>query len=113
MTESRSDHEGSRLDLRLLDVGDEQARADEVMRAVMERIARGATEPDWLVGLVRARRALATVAAILLLIAGAFVMRESGTDTGIELAEQIESWALTRHAPTNGELLAAYKGYGQ
>ncbi|HSA56286.1 MAG TPA: hypothetical protein VLE53_11325 [Gemmatimonadaceae bacterium] len=111
MTETPGERGGPRLDLRALDVGENGPRTDAVMRAVLERITTRASRPEWAAWMARAQRGLAAVAAVLLLLAGTLVFAQRRRDTGVDLTATIETWALSSHVPTNGELLTTYQGY--
>ena len=113
MTETPGKRGQPRLDLRALDLGENHSRADAVMRAVLERITTRASQPEWQEWMARTQRGLAAAAAGLLLLAGALVFAERRRDTGVELTELIETWVISSHVPTNGELLSAYQGYRQ
>ena len=110
MTEEHNAGPQARIDLRTLDLGENSAREDQVMRAVMQRITSASTRPDTWESIARMQRRLAAIAAMLLLMAGAvlFAQREQRNS---ELTDLIENWVASNHIPTNGELLAAYKGY--
>lgn len=111
MTEHLSSDEG-RLDLRALDADPDARRADAVVAAVMARIvARRATQSEDVVRLLRARRDMLAVAAVLAAIAAAAVYASPRGSSDAPGEDVIASWTESRHVPTNGELLAAYHGY--
>ena len=47
----------------------------------------------------------------LFLLAGAAVFLRREPETGTDVTLLLEAWVTTGQVPTNGELLAAYKGY--
>jgi hypothetical protein len=111
MTEHFSSDEG-RLDLRALDADPDIRRSDAVVAAVMARIlARHAEQSEGVVRLLRARRYVLAVAAMLVAIATAAVYASPQRSSGVPGDDVIASWTESLHVPTNGELLATYHGY--
>jgi hypothetical protein len=102
-----------RLDLTALDVNADPLRDEAVIAAVMRRVG-GSAPPharaEDITRLLRLRRYLVALAAVLAAIAAMslFSARRTGDHSA---ADVIASWAESRHVPTNGELLALYKGY--
>ena len=103
----------SRLDLRALDATEDPDREDAVIRAVLTRIAKRALLTEWPTWMTRAQRVLAVAAAVLLLMAGAALFTGREATVPDDAVELIQRWAASSHVPTNGELLAAYRGYRQ
>ena len=113
MTDEHNDRPLPRLDLRALDVAEDPARNEVMVQAVLERVTTSRVLPvEWWESMARAQRRAAAVAAVLLFLAGAvlFTGRETRSDA---LNQLIEEWVMSNHVPTNGELLAAYKGYSR
>lgn len=115
MTENRERGAESRLDLQALELTDDPAHEDAVIQAAVRRISTStrARDAEWPVWMTRARRGLAAAAAVLLFLAGAVVLAQSGEGAPTDPAELIQHWARSSHIPTNGELLSAYMGYRQ
>lgn len=112
MTDHPSPGRDKRLDLHDLDAGADDARTNAVVAAVLSRISAGASRRDYdIAALVRAQRALLAVAAALIAAATATIVSAPRRPTEPRTADVIASWAESRHVPTNGELLAAYRGY--
>jgi alpha-D-ribose 1-methylphosphonate 5-phosphate C-P lyase len=110
MIDDRTPNEG-RLDLRVLDAGADDARREALIRAVANRLAdvpRAAA--DELTRLLRVRRRLLAVAAVLAGVAAATVLANPRRSPAVP-ADPISTWAQTSHVPTNGELLAVFQGY--
>jgi hypothetical protein len=60
------------------------------------------------------RRTMLAAAAILVILAGAIdVMMTTRASRSRQLGETILTWTETGHVPTNGELLATFRGYAQ
>lgn len=97
-----TDDELPRIDLRSLGIQDVPSRTDAMVAAVMQHIRRPAP-------LVRAQRWLAAVAAVLVFIAVATVLR-SRARTQAD-ADPLWGWTASGHVPTNAELLTVYQGY--
>ena len=91
-----------RIDLRSLGLDHDTAQIDAAIRATMQELHHARL-------LVRTQRALLAVAAVLVAIAAATIVR-SPRDTNRD-ADFVTRWAETGHTPTNGELLTAYHGY--
>lgn len=104
--------EPGRIDLRALDEPADPTQAARVISAALARVAIGASattaEPGGQVR--RATPLLAAAATVLLLAAGLllFMPRRGSQD---ETATLIAHWSASGHVPTNGELLAAFRGY--
>lgn len=97
-----------RLDLRILDAGDEPGSTGVLVRAVMDEIRRRPRD-DHGRELHRYRIAVAVAAAVFATIALATMRARPGDSSAA--ADIIVEWALDGHVPTNGELLATYQGY--
>jgi hypothetical protein len=112
MTDHSSPGHDKRLDLHDLDAAADDARTNAVVAAVLSRISAGASRRDYhIAALVRAQRALLAVAAALVAAATATIVSAPRRPPEPFTADVIASWAESRHVPTNGELLAAYRGY--
>ena len=102
---------GRRLDLRALDAGADDGRRDAMIRAAIDRLADSPREiADELTRLLRARRRLLVIAAMLAGVAAATVLANPRRSPAAP-ADLISTWALTSHVPSNGELLAVFQGY--
>jgi hypothetical protein len=103
-----------RIDLRAIDEAADPQQADRVIAAAMSRVAAQREAPgDVLASLVVYWRPLLAVAAVLLLAAtGTLVLTRGRTQTD-QPVSVVASWAESSHVPTNGELLAAFQGYGR
>lgn len=103
-----------RLDLSSLGIHPEAERVEAILSNVMDRVrSEASTVPPWdeIRSLVRARSYLLAAAAVLAIIATASTViahRQQATAIDLDL---IASWTATSHVPSNGELLAAYRGY--
>ncbi len=102
---------GGMLDLRALDAGPIPSREDATVHAVLARITTRSIQPEWHSWMVPAQRGLAAAAAVFILLAGAAVFLRREPETGTDVTLLLEAWVTTGQVPTNGELLAAYKGY--
>ena len=102
-----------RVDLRPLDVHPDGARVDAIVAVVMDRVRSDGSAAGPGIGdlgaLIRARRYLLAAAAVLAAIAAASVLASSRASDGT--TDVIARWAEARHVPSNGELLAVYRGY--
>lgn len=112
MTDDARDPDRGRIDLRVIDEPPISAQADRLIANAMSRARwRGGPREDVVAALlVYARPVLATVAAVLILAAGALRLAphpSSSTSSATILA----NWADVGHVPTNGELLMAFHGY--
>jgi len=87
-----------RIDLRVLDEALDPSQADRVIHAALRRRAGHAT--PWL-----------AAAAVLLLIGAGALLTAPRRAAPNEAAGLIRDWTVARHVPTNGELLAAFRGY--
>lgn len=90
-----------RLDLRALGVGDDSARTEAIVGAVMSRVQEQQQ-------LMRYQRHMLAAAAVLAAIATAAIARSPRAAAADDV---IVEWATSTHIPTNGELLAAFHGY--
>lgn len=101
-----------RLDLRLLDAGDDPGRQEAVIQAVLARLTTTdeADRMRWTT-MARVQRVLVAVAALWLLAAGLVVFGDRGGTAGTNVTAVVETWARSSHVPTNAELLVAFKGY--
>ena len=99
-----------RVDLRPLDAGHDEERAAIVRRAVLDRLVPADSGTD-LRTFVRMQRGMMAAAAVLLVIAGALVVSDHRRANDSSLDDVLENWLQSRHVPTNGELLTAYRGY--
>jgi hypothetical protein len=98
-----------RIDLSALDASRDDRRADALVQNVMNRITPTASVVD-LYGFAGFQRAMATAAAVLLVVAGALVLATSRPPPN-DLADLMAGWMQASHVPSNGELLSAYMGY--
>ncbi len=113
MTELSNRDEGSPLDLSALDIADDPERRAAVAQAVMAHISLGRRDGRVVDLVIAMRRRMAVAAAILVLLAGGMLLSGQDSSDATDLTGLIGDWALSNHTPTNGELLAAYKGYRQ
>jgi hypothetical protein len=112
MTDHPSPGREKRVDLHALEAGADDARTNAVVAAVLSRIAASASRrDDDIAALARAQRALLAVAAALVAVATATIVAAPRRPTEPPTTDVIASWAESRHVPTNGELLATYRGY--
>lgn len=108
-----TDHQPlGRIDLSALDEPADPQQVDRVVTAVLRRVTSedrfAAT--DLLSRLGTLTRPMIAAAAILLACATAAWQWKDHPPAGTPLAS-LRSWADARRVPTNGELLAAFKGY--
>lgn len=110
MIDDRTRKDG-RLDLRALDARADDARLDVLIRAVVDRLADSPrVASDEVTRLLRARRRLVAVAAVLAGVAAATMLAGPRRSPAVG-ADPVSTWAQTSHVPTNGELLAVFQGY--
>ena len=102
-----------RLDLRALDVAPGGQCEDATIQAVLARITTRSIQPDWGGWIARVQRGLAAAAVVFALLAGTLILLRPKTEASGDLTVLIESWIASGQVPSNGELLAAYKGYRQ
>ena len=82
-----------------------------MIRAVIDRLADSPREvADELTRLLRARRRLLVIAAMLAGVAAATVLANPRRSPAAP-EDLISTWALTSHVPSNSELLAVFQGY--
>ena len=108
-----------RIDLRALDVAAHAAGDERIVRAILARVhgeARvGDTRPRGVVAILAGyRRTMLAAATILVVVAGALEALTVDRPTrSPRLDETIVTWTEAGHVPTNGELLATFRGYAQ
>ena len=95
-----------RVDLRALDAAPDMERDEAVMRAVMKRIVATAQRDLELARLLRLRRAMLAMAAVLAALAVG-IAREIPRGVGETAVSAVAGWIAAGHVPSNGELLAA------
>lgn len=106
--------EPGRVDLRAIDEPADSARADRVIAAAIARVTAGADAPgDVFAGIEAYARPLVAIAAALLLAATGTLLLTRGGAEADTATNVVADWALSAHVPTNGELLAAFQGYGR
>ena len=110
MTDPDDRSSGGRIDLGALDIARDRGREDAVMQKVMKRLARASSETD-VIPIARYQRGMAAAAAVLLMVAGALVVVTDRPPPDDDVADMMMGWVESGHVPTNGELLAAYRGY--
>jgi hypothetical protein len=109
-----TDERAERLDLSALDAGDDAARRDALIAAVIARTRAVPQQPEPLLKLLRARRRVALVTAALAgLAATALILLPApGTASAPAMtSDRLLGWVNANRAPTNAELLAAFLGY--
>lgn len=103
-----------RIDLRAIDDTALPVDGERVIRAALSRMAAIATSNgDVLTSLlIYSRPMLAAAAALVLIALGTlmFTPRPAQVDQPVNV---LAAWAERSHVPTNGELLAAFQGYGR
>jgi hypothetical protein len=103
-----------RIDLRAVDGPRDPGRADRIVASVLDHVVRHdlLRSVDLLTRLGRLLRPAIAVAAVVILCATAILrwMDERGTGTPVG---SLSAWTEAGRVPTNGELLAAFKGYGR
>jgi hypothetical protein len=98
--------EPGRIDLRDFDGPADPRQADRVIGAALARarLSKADRRSD-------GRTVWVAAAALLLLTAGLVLLAPRRTSE--ENTALITRWTLSSHVPTNGELLAAFGGYGR
>jgi hypothetical protein len=105
---------GGRVDLRAIDPPDPE-RVERVVGAVARRIAALPPRPAR-VGALEAVSACARpalAAALVCAVAAGLVLATQRRPHHDRSLAALSDWARESHAPTNGELLAAFAGYTQ
>ena len=106
-----SERDDDRLDLSALGK-DDPVQADRVVRAALQRIA--APQPMLADLAAWWRPGLAAAAVIGLLALGVALTRQRSEATAVPALEtRLLQWAESGYVPSNGELLAAVRGYSQ
>jgi len=110
MTES-GDLQRGRLDLRALGAGVDDARTEAIIGMVISRIGARRQRAGDIETLRRMQRRLMVAAAVLAAIATASVVASPRRQVGMPAADLVASWSQANHVPTNGELVAVFRGY--
>lgn len=112
-----TERDDGRIDLTALGAED-PVQADAVVQAAMARIRAGAPQREPLLADLAGwwRPGLAAAAAVLLFALGAVLARQrSGPETALPatVEARVLDWAESAYVPSNGELLAAFRGYSR
>lgn len=103
-----------RIDLRAIDEPADPNQAERVIAAVRSRKRVPMSETaDVLAGVAAWSRPILAAAAALLLAATATLLRTRERAQDDQPVSVVASWAESSYVPTNGELLAAFQGYGR
>ena len=95
-----------RVDLRTLDAAPDMERDEAVMQSVMKRIVATPQRDLELTRLLRLRRAMLAMAAVLAALAVG-IAREIPRGVAETTASAVAGWIAAGHVPSNGELLTA------
>jgi hypothetical protein len=103
-----------RIDLRVVDEPSDSGQADRIISSVLAHVAGHdlLASVDLLTRLGRLVRPAIAVAAVVFLCATAIVRWMDERTTGAPVGS-LSAWTEAGRVPTNGELLAAFKGYGR
>src|SRR5687768_13477785 len=107
--------EPGRIDLRAFEEPADPLQAERVVSAAMARMSVARTEPrhDVISSLSDYSRPMLAAAAVLLAVVTATMIFTGRRAPDLQPAIVLATWAEAQHVPTNGELLAAFQGYGR